>query len=559
MSNRNFLNFLLPFVEVKFTHSEFLQEDGTMKPTLIIDPEDGGRLSNHKVVLKKWCEDLESKAPGLASDVLKHTGKSMYMSMKRIKIFSMLMYAVDKITAVEVLSCILDNVPKAEMLIPKYNSDSFVDELFDTYKIIETAKGNSMNYETPTSTVLEIGAISPETRKTLNSLLPNMGLPEWDKIEGSILTANGSIAALSGQLETEGAANKKLMSAANRANKALSKVVADLTAKITLKPFKDVAATSDGIIPNGKVVLKSIKDVFSIDTKADFQVPVWEWDGIHPDIPAIDPNYIFREELLVRSLYAIVSNQRMYLQGHTGTGKTTLVEQIAARLNWPFMRINFDSEITRMDLIGRDTLKDGKSVFVDGVLPRMMQSNYIGVFDEIDFCRPDVAYVMQSVLEGNAFRITEDGGRLVEPNPMFRMFATGNTVGQGDEHGMYQGARPQSLALLDRFTVWAKVEYLPENERLTLLSNHVPSLMEEELTIISKYTTEHLVAFQNSKILQPISPRGMIAIGKAVSHLNSIYIGGKSNISKALSMVVLDRASESDYAVIKGIIDRVTK
>ena len=212
-----------------------------------------------------------------------------------------------------------------------------------------------------------------------------------------------------------------------------------------------------------------------------------------------------------------------------------------------------------MDLIGRDTLKDGKSVFVDGVLPRMMQSNYIGVFDEIDFCRPDVAYVMQSVLEGNAFRITEDGGRLVEPNPMFRMFATGNTVGQGDEHGMYQGARPQSLALLDRFTVWAKVEYLPEEQRQTLLTNRIPSLGEEEVTIISKYVTEHLVAFEESRILQPISPRGMIAIGMAVSHLKMVYPSGKDNIRKALSMAILDRATTSDFAVIKGIIDRVTK
>jgi cobaltochelatase CobS subunit len=345
----------------------------------------------------------------------------------------------------------------------------------------------------------------------------------------------------------------------DKAVQSLKDALGGLQSELAAKPFKDTKVPSDGTIPSGKIVMKAIDKVFPLTTSAAFDIPVWEWDGVHPDVPTIDPHYIFREDLLVKALYAIVSNQRMYLQGHTGAGKTTLLEQIAAHLNWPFARINFDSEITRMDLIGRDTLKDGKSVFVDGVLPRLMQSPYIVAFDEIDFCRPDVAYVMQSVLEGNSFRITEDGGRPVSPDPMFRMFATGNTVGQGDEHGMYQGARPQSLAFLDRFTIWGKVDYLNKEQRADLLARHNPGLTDGETTIINKYVEEHLKAFQDAKILQPISPRGMLAVGKAVAHLNTVFRGRKDNMTEALKMTVLDRATQSDYAVIRGIIDRVVK
>lgn len=265
----------------------------------------------------------------------------------------------------------------------------------------------------------------------------------------------------------------------------------------------------------------------------------------------------------MRALYALVTNQRMYLQGHTGSGKTTLLEQIAAHLNYPFIRINFDSEITRMDLIGRDTLvvEGGvtTSKFVDGLLPQMMQTPCIGCFDEIDFCRPDVAYVMQSALENNSLRITEDGGREVQPHPMFRMFATGNTVGQGDEHGMYQGARPQSMAFLDRFTVWAKVDYLNAEQRSKLIKASAPDLSDDVVSTINKYTTEHLQGFNDSKIIQPISPRGMIAVAKAAEHLTKVNRDPKRALREALYMTILDRASASDFGTLRELVDRVTR
>ena len=308
-------------------------------------------------------------------------------------------------------------------------------------------------------------------------------------------------------------------------------------------------------IPNGEVEWKDAHEVFSILKEGDFnaKVPVWKWDGPHPRVPAIDEKYVLRKDYLLQVLYSIVTNQRMYIQGHTGSGKTTLIEQVAAHLNYPFFRINFDSEITRMDLIGRDTLttdSEGKTVstFVDGALPEMMSGPHLACFDEIDFTRPDVAYVMQAALEGNSLTITEDGGRVVTPDPMFRMFATGNTVGQGDEHGMYQGARPQSLAFLDRFTLWLKVDYMKTNEYVKLVKEKVPTLAEKDAVLLGKYITEHFKAFTGATITQPLSPRGMLAI----ANYTTIF-----GLKAALTACVLNKANEDDRAVLEGIIDRV--
>ena len=280
-------------------------------------------------------------------------------------------------------------------------------------------------------------------------------------------------------------------------------------------------------------------------------------------MPDLDKNYVFRGRDLLRVLYAIVANKRMYLHGHSGSGKTTLIEQVAAYLNWPAMRLNFDSEVSRIDLIGRDTLveESGTTVskFVDGILPQMLSGPHIAIFDELDFVRPDVAYVMQRVFEGNGLLLTEDGGRLVKPHPMFRMFATGNTVGQGDEFGMYQGARPQSMAMLDRFTVWAKIDYLNKVERKRLMKKRVPSLDGDLVDKVNKYVGEHLEAFQTSKVMQPITPRGYLDLCESVAMFLTVFPAGKEDkaITEAFEMTVLDRATAQDRAVLKGLANRV--
>ena len=219
--------------------------------------------------------------------------------------------------------------------------------------------------------------------------------------------------------------------------------------------------------------LEPAAQVFQIEgagaSMFNFRVPVWHWEDEPDEVPVLDPNYIFRPMDLFKTLMTIVTDQRMWLKGHTGTGKTTLVEQVAARLRWPVLRINFDSEITRLDLIGRDVLRteNGQTVsmFADGLLPKGLAGPYILLLDEFDRIRPDIAYVMQRALEGNGLTVVEDGGRHIVPHQWTRTIATANTAGQGDDTGLYPGARPQSAALLDRFTSWADIDYLSPPER----------------------------------------------------------------------------------------------
>lgn len=320
----------------------------------------------------------------------------------------------------------------------------------------------------------------------------------------------------------------------------------------------------DGTIPSGRLSTQEAWRAFGLKRGKEqfsFKVPTWEWDAVHPHVPDIDEDYVFRPFELLRVLYAVMTNQRCYLHGHTGTGKTTLIEQVAARLNWPFMRVNFDSEITRMDLIGRDVLANEGGVttskFVDGILPQMMSGPYIGCLDEIDFVRPDIAYVLQRAAEGNGLMLTEDGGRMVKPHKLFRMFATGNTVGQGDEYGMYQGARPQSMAFLDRFTVWVKVDYLKPADRKKLIKSRLPKLTDVHAEKLNNYITEHLTAFTQSKVMQPISPRGFLSLGQAMTAYMSFIPDEKKAVEEAIATTILDRASVNDRAVLKAISQRV--
>ena len=227
------------------------------------------------------------------------------------------------------------------------------------------------------------------------------------------------------------------------------------------------------------------------------------------------------------------------------------------------MRINFDSEVSRSDLLGRDVLvNEGgttTSKFVEGVLPQMLKTPCIACYDEADFMRPDIAYVMQRKFEGGGLVLAEDGGRLVMPHPAYRAFATGNTVGQGDEFGMYQGARVQSMAFLNRFKVWVEVDYMSEHQRRELIKSEQPSIKPDVLDQICKYITEHLEAFTSSKVLQPISPRTFLAFAQAFVAFQSFMDDDKKAMKDALEMTILGSASMQDKAVLKGISNRTFK
>jgi len=369
--------------------------------------------------------------------------------------------------------------------------------------------------------------------------------------------------ATEGQFKTTG----DLITHVRKGEEALAEVV-ELRSRMSemgkpsAVPTFNLEASDD--IPEGKMVQRIASDVFDIrrGKKAfDFEIPFFEWEEPHPHVPAIDEGYIFRPMPLLNLLLSLVNNDKAYLVGHTGTGKTTLVEQILARMNYPMIRVNFDSEITRMDLIGRDVLvnEEGNTVskFVDGVLPTALSGPYVLVCDEIDRIRAEVSYVFHRMLENNGLLLTEDGGRLVRPHPMHRLVANANTVGQGDDYGMYQGARPQSQAFLDRFTKWINVDYLKPKDEKKLLLNSCPALPEKYADSIIRYAKEHREAFVNAEVLQPLSPRGVVALGETLVHFLTLLPDESKASSEALETVVLNRASPQDRAVLKGLVNRV--
>lgn len=337
-----------------------------------------------------------------------------------------------------------------------------------------------------------------------------------------------------------------------------------MTVRYEFNGTPNLAGNSKGI-PNGK--LKTIKAhaAFGITTgkeQFDFDLPMFDWDAPHPYVPEIDTDYQFQPVPLLRALWALATNQKAWIHGHTGTGKSTLIEQIAARLNWPMIRINFDSEITRMDLIGRDVLtQSGGSVttrFEDGTLPKAMQMPCILLCDEMDFIRPDVAYVMQRALENKGLLITEDGGRLITPDPMFRIVATANTKGSGDDTGRYMGARPQSGAFLDRFTCWIEVDYMTPASVKKLIAAKAKGVSQKVVDILGAYAKEHWIGFRNGDILQPLSPRGLISAANAYTFFSGIMPEAEA-VKQAIRTTISERCTETDAQTIDGLVQRVTK
>jgi len=324
---------------------------------------------------------------------------------------------------------------------------------------------------------------------------------------------------------------------------------------------------ASGELPGGTVV--SCKAYTSIGLRKraslDFDIPHFQWEHPHPLVPEIDESYIFRPEALLKALTGLVRGINTYAVGHTGSGKTTLFLQIAARLNWPLVRVNFDSEITRLDLIGRDVLKvcpsNGVTVseFIEGVLPTAIAGPFILLCDEVDRVRPEVSYVFQRALEDQGIMLNEDGGRLVSPHDWHRIVATANTVGQGDEFGLYQGARHQSQAFLDRFTNWIEIGYLSKADETKLLKTKAPGIDEDAAKTIMDYVTEHRAAFVNAEILQPISARAIEQLGMQYVSYKTLMSDARKAMKLAFDSVVLIRGSATDRAVMTGLLDRVQR
>lgn len=327
------------------------------------------------------------------------------------------------------------------------------------------------------------------------------------------------------------------------------------------KPVK-VAGSDE--LPEGEIVLKKAYDVFGVPKSGhkmfDFDVPVGEWATPHPHVPEIDDSYVIDTKILVTMLIAIAKGQVPWLKGHTGTGKTTMVEQIYARLNIPVYRVNLDSDISRGDLVGRETLKsDGKggtiTQFVEGIIPMAMQQPCCLLLDEIDASRPDLGFVLQRLTEMKGFMLLEDGGRTVTPHPWFRMCATANTNGRGDDTGLYGGTRALGVALLNRFSPFIDVGYMTKGEEVELIQAHVPAIAKGDAEMIGQYASEHRAAFINAGVTLPCSPRNTIAL--AVAFTDFGMFPPKKAWAMALEGYVLNGADADDRQTLLGFVNRV--
>ncbi|WP_341989294.1 cobaltochelatase subunit CobS [Azorhizobium sp. AG788] len=213
----------------------------------------------------------------------------------------------------------------------------------------------------------------------------------------------------------------------------------------------------------------SVRQVFGIDI--DMEVPAFSEPDSH--VPDLDPDYLFDRPTTLAILAGFAHNRRVMVTGYHGTGKSTHIEQVAARLNWPLVRVNLDSHISRIDLIGKDAIvvRDGMQVteFRDGILPWALQNNVAIVFDEYDAGRPDVMFVIQRVLEVSGRLTLLDQNRVIRPHPSFRLFATANTVGLGDTTGLYHGTQQINQGQMDRWSIVTTLNYLAHDKEVEIV------------------------------------------------------------------------------------------
>ena len=212
--------------------------------------------------------------------------------------------------------------------------------------------------------------------------------------------------------------------------------------------------------------------------------PIRKFNAPTEHVPLIDEAYKFDPGTTLAILAGFVFNRRVMIQGYHGTGKSTHIEQVAARLNWPCIRINLDSHISRIDLVGKDaiTLRDGKQVteFKEGLLPWGLQNGVALVFDEYDAGRPDVMFVIQRVLEADGKLTLLDQSRVITAHPHFRLFATTNTIGLGDTTGLYHGTQQVNQGQMDRWNIVTTLNYLHSNEEIEIVLSKVPEWKGEE-------------------------------------------------------------------------------
>ena len=295
-----------------------------------------------------------------------------------------------------------------------------------------------------------------------------------------------------------------------------------------------------------------VRETFDIDI--DLKVMAFKESNEY--VPSIDESYKFDKNTTLAILAGFSHNRRVMIQGYHGSGKSTHIEQVAARLNWPCIRVNLDSHISRIDLLGKDaiTLKDGKQIteFKEGILPWALQTPTALVFDEYDAGRPDVMFVIQRVLEVEGKLTLLDQNKVISPHPGFRLFATANTVGLGDTSGLYHGTQQINQGQMDRWHIVSTLNYLDPELELKVVLSKVPSLDNKEGLEVARnmISVANLSrqGFANGDISTLMSPRTVISWAENFK----IF----SDLNKSFEITFLNKCDETERVIIAEYYQR---
>ncbi len=311
-------------------------------------------------------------------------------------------------------------------------------------------------------------------------------------------------------------------------------------------------ASDSACSPAAPDISISVRQTFGLDS--DMEVLAFSEGDEH--VPDFDGAYRFDHDTTLAILAGFAHNRRVMIQGYHGTGKSTHIEQVAARLNWPCIRINLDSHISRIDLVGRDAivLKDGKQVteFREGMLPWALQHPAALVFDEYDAGRPDVMFVIQRVLEVEGKLTLLDQNRIMRPHPYFRLFATTNTVGLGDTTGLYHGTQQINQGQMDRWNIVATLNYLPHGDEVEIVLAKVPSCNSPEgrrkIDAMVELANLSREGFINGDISTVMSPRTVITWAEN----DEIF----SDLEFAFRLTFLNKCDELERPVVAEYYQR---
>ncbi|MAI90969.1 cobaltochelatase subunit CobS [Ponticaulis sp.] len=299
------------------------------------------------------------------------------------------------------------------------------------------------------------------------------------------------------------------------------------------------------LVPDQKV---SVRDVFGIDS--DLMVDAFSKRTEY--VPEPDENYRFDPQTTMAILAGFQHNRRVMVQGYHGTGKSTHIEQVAARLNWPLIRVNLDSHVSRIDLVGKDAivLKDGQQVteFREGILPWALQRPVAIVFDEYDAGRPDVMFVIQRILEASGRLTLLDQNRVIAPNPFFRLFATTNTVGLGDTTGLYHGTQQLNQGQMDRWSIVTTLNYLDHDSEVSIVGSKLPDFDKDTLDKMVRLADMTRNAFMNGDLSTVMSPRTVITWAE-----NASIFG---DVGQSFRMSFLNKCDELERPTVAEFYQR---